>query len=270
MHNNVFEKIKKINEYGSEYWLGRELYKILTYSSYRNFLVVVEKAKLACKNSQQDIHNHFVDVNKMVRIGSGAERLVDNIKLSRYACYLIIQNSDPKKKIIALGQTYFAIQTRRQEKSDLIVENLKRAKLREEVKKHNVSLAEAADYAGVSNYGKFQNYGYMGLYGGLNAAEIHKIKKLKKSQKILDHMGSEELAANLFRATQTDAKLRREQILGEASANLTHYQVGKKVRSTIGELGGSMPEVLPVFDDIERVKRKNKKEREKDLLFPEV
>ncbi len=259
MSNNVFEEIRKVNEYGSEYWSARDLFKILSYSSYRNFLVVVEKAKVACKNSQQDIHNHFVEVSNMVSIGSGAKRLVDTVNLSRYACYLIIQNSDPSKEIIALGQTYFAIQTRRQEESDLIIEDQKRVVLRDEIKKHNTSLAEAADGAGVTNYGKFQNYGYKGLYGGLDANNIHKVKKLKKSQKILDHMGSEELAANLFRATQADAKLRRENIQGEMDANLAHYHVGQKVRKTIEELGGTMPEKLPIVDNIRKVHTRIKK-----------
>ncbi len=259
MTQNIFESIKHINDYKSEYWTSRELYKALEYADYRNFLKVVEKAKEACKNSKQDIHNHFVDADDMVSIGSGAERSVNTVHLSRYACYLIIQNSDPNKEIVALGQTYFAIQTRRQEKTDQLVEDQKRIYLRDEVKKHNTSLAEAADNAGVSKFGKFQNYGYKGLYGGLDAKDIHNIKKLKKSQKILDHMGSEELAANLFRATQTDAKLRRENVQGEKKANLTHYEVGQKVRKTIDELGGVMPEDLEAVDGIGKVKTRIKK-----------
>ncbi|MFA6514247.1 MAG: DNA damage-inducible protein D [Patescibacteria group bacterium] len=259
MPTNIFEKIKKINKYNSEYWSARDLYKALDYSEYRNFLKVIEKSKEACKNSRQDIHNHFVEANDMVSVGSGAERIIDTVNLSRYACYLVVQNSDPTKEIVAMGQTYFAIQTRRQEVADLMIENQKRLILRDETKKHNTSLAEAAADAGVKNYGKFQNYGYKGLYGGLDATDIHKLKKLKKSQKILDHMGSEELAANLFRATQTDAKLRRENIQGEMSANLTHYNVGQKVRKTIEELGGDMPENLPTADNIKKIKNKLKK-----------
>lgn len=262
---NIFEQIKRVNEYGSEYWSSRELAKALEYSDYRNFLNVIEKAKEACENSKQDIHIHFVEANDMVSIGSGAERPVDTVFLSRYACYLIIQNSDPSKEIVALGQTYFAIQTRRQEKTDLLIEDNKRVKLRDEIKKHNASLAEAAEHAGVVNYGKFQNFGYMGLYGGKNMADIHKIKNLTKSQKILDHMGSEELAANLFRATQTDAKLRRENIQGENEANLTHWQVGKKVRQTIEELGGTMPEELPTPDGINKAQTRLKKSGQKKL-----
>ena len=265
MPNNIFEQIKRINEYNSEYWSARELYKVLEYSDYRNFLNVVEKAKEACKNSGQDIHNHFVDTDDMVSIGSGANRPVNTIYLSRYACYLIIQNSDPSKEVVALGQTYFAIQTRRQEKTDQLIEDQKRVRLRDEIKKHNTSLAEAADNAGVKNYGRFQNFGYKGLYGGLDAKDIHKVKKLKKSQKILDHMWSEELAANLFRTTQADAKLRRENIQGEMNANLTHYHVGQKVRKTIEELGGTMPEDLPPTDSVKKAKGRIKKSDKKNI-----
>lgn len=266
MSNNVFEKIKKINEYQSEYWSARDLAKVLNYTDYRNFLFVIDKAKEACRNSREVIHNHFVDVNEMVSIGSGAQRSVDTIHLSRHACYLIIQNSDPSKEVVALGQTYFAIQARRQEKNDQLIEDNNRLHLRDEIKKHNTSLAEAAGNAGVENYGKFQNYGYKGLYGGMGMKDIHEKKGLKKSQKILDHMGSEELAANLFRATQADAKLRREKIQGEMNANMTHYAVGQKVRKTIEELGGAMPEELPVADGICEAKTRIKKNKDKKLI----
>lgn len=261
----VFESIKQFNDFGSEYWKARELYKVLEYSEYRHFLPVINKAKEACKNSGQDIHTHFEDVLEMVELGSGAKREIEDINLSRYACYLIIQNSDPSKEIVAFGQTYFAIQTRRQEKADQLLEDQKRVMLRGEIAKHNVSLAEAADNAGVKRFGTFQNYGYMGLYGGLGADDIHKKKKLSKSQKILDHMGSEELAANLFRATQTDAKLRREKVKGERNANLTHYHVGQKVRKTIDELGGTMPENLPTPDGVGKAKTRINKAKKKKL-----
>ncbi len=259
MAQTIFEEIKRTNEYDNEFWSARDLAKVLEYSEYRHFLPVIERAKEACKNSGQVIHNHFEDSLDMVSIGSGAERETKTVHLSRYACYLIIQNSDPSKEVVALGQTYFAIQTRRQEQNDALLEDHKRVILRDELKKHNNSLQEAADQAGVTNYGKFQNFGYMGLYGGKKAADIHQLKGLKKSQKILDHMGSEELAANLFRATQTDAKLRREAIQGENEANLTHYTVGKKVRSTIEELGGTMPEELPATDSVNKVKSRIKR-----------
>ena len=266
MAQNIFESIKHINEYNSEYWSSRELYKALEYKEYRNFLNVANKAKKACKNSNQDIHNHFVDVNEMVELGSGGKREIENMHLSRYACYLIIQNSDPSKEVVALGQTYFTIQTRRQEKTDQLMEDQKRLHLRGEIKKHNTSLAEAADNAGVRRFGTFQNYGYKGLYGGLGAKEIHERKKLKKSQKILDHMGSEEIAANLFRATQADAKLRRENVQGEIKANLTHYEVGQKVRKTIDDLGGTMPEKLPSADGVGKAKTRIKGVEKKKKL----
>jgi len=261
----IFEQIKQVNEYGSEFWSSRDLAKALDYSNYSKFLNVIKKAKLACENSGEVIHTHFAHVDEMVKIGSGAERSVDTIYLSRYACYLIIQNSDPSKEVVALGQTYFAIQTRRQEKTDELIEDDKRVHLRDEVKKHNTMLAKAASDAGVANYGKFQNYGYKGLYGGLDAGDIKTNKKLKKSQQILDHMGSEELAANLFRTTQADAKLRRENVKNEMNANLTHYDVGQKVRKTIKELGGTMPEGLPSTDGIGKAKTRLKKDNKKKL-----
>lgn len=259
MSQNQFEAIKRIDDNGAEYWSSRDLAKALEYTDYRNFLGVIEKAKVACENSGEVIHNHFVEADEMVKIGSGAEKPVETVYLSRYACYLIVQNSDPTKVVVAKGQTYFAIQTRRQEKADNLIEDNKRVFLREEMKKHNKSLSQAASMAGVANYAIFQNYGYKGLYGGLAMQDIHKRKKLKHSQQILDHMGSEELAANLFRATQADAKIRRENIKGETSANLAHYEVGQKVRNTISSLGGTMPENLPTPDGIGKAKTRIKK-----------
>lgn len=265
---SLFESIKHIDENGIEYWTSRNLWKILEYNEYRNFLPVIEKAKIACKNSGQKIEDHFVDINEMVTIGSGAERELDSIKLSRYACYLIVQNADPSKAIVAQGQTYFAIQTRiaevqqMKEYQELSSEEEKRLFLRAEMLKHNSQLASAAKDAGVidsKDYAIFQNYGYKGLYGGLSAKDIHARKGLKKSQKILDHMGSTELAANLFRATQTEEKLRRENIKSKQQANKTHYEVGAKVRQTIKELGGTMPEDLPTAESIKAVEKKKQK-----------
>jgi len=265
---SLFESIKHIDENGNEYWTSRNLWKILEYNEYRNFLPVIEKAKIACKNSGQKIEDHFVDINEMVTIGSGAERELDSIKLSRYACYLIVQNADPSKAIVAQGQTYFAIQTRiaevqqMKEYQELSSEEEKRLFLRAEMLKHNSQLASAAKDAGVidsKDYAIFQNYGYKGLYGGLSAKDIHARKGLKKSQKILDHMGSTELAANLFRATQTEEKLRRENIKSKQQANKTHYEVGAKVRQTIKELGGTMPEDLPTAESIKAVEKKKQK-----------
>lgn len=247
----TFESIKHVNEYGEEYWLARELQPVLEYAQWRRFSDAIERAKLACKNSGFAVENHFADVGKMVDIGSGAERQIDDVMLSRYACYLIVMNGDPRKEVIAIGQSYFAVKTRQQELIDnyeQMSEDQKRLAIRNEMIAHNKSLAEAAQMAGIADqreYAIFQNKGYQGLYGGLGAKEIHARKGLKKSQKILDHMGSTELAANLFRATQTDEKLRRENIQGKQAAYDTHYQVGKKVRQTIQELGGTMPEDLP-------------------------
>lgn len=252
--NQTFEDIKRINEYGGEYWEARELQAVLEYSKWGNFVKVIEKAKEACRNSQWNVDDHFADVGKMVDIGSGTKRAIDNVHLSRYACYLIVQNSDPRKEVVALGQTYFAIQTRRQEQADHIAqmnEDAKRLAIRNELKEHNKKLVEAAKTAGVETsleYAIFQDHGYMGLYGGLKAKDIHNQKGLKKSQRILDHMGSTELAANLFRATQTEEKLRRDNVQGKNQANHTHFIVGAKVRKTIEELGGTMPENLPVPD----------------------
>lgn len=268
-HNqSLFEQIKEIDENGNEYWGARKLSKVLEYREFRNFLPVIEKAKEACKNSEQPLDNHFVDFHEMVPIGSGAEREMESVKLSRYACYLIVQNADPTKEVVALGQTYFAVQTRIQEISQmeaytrLSTEDERRLFLRNELKKHNIQLADAAKNAGVIepiDYAIFQNHGYMGLYGGLGAKEIHAKKGLKKSQQILDHMGSTELAANLFRATQAEEKLRRENVKGKSQANNTHYEVGKKVRKTIQELGGTMPEELPTERSIKSIENAEKK-----------
>lgn len=266
---SIFENIKRIDDNGIEYWSSRDLWKILEYTEHRHFLPVIEKAKLACGNSGHFVSDHFEDILEMVVVGSNAERQMKSIKLSRYACYLTVQNADPNKKIVAQAQTYFAIQTRiaelqkTKEYNQLLTEEEKRLFLRNEVTKHNLLLADAAKNAGVIkpyDYAVFQNYGYKGLYGGLGAKEIHDRKGLKKNQKILDHMGSTELAANLFRTTQTEEKMRRENIKGIAKANQTHYDVGKKVRQTIEDLGGTMPEDLPTAESIKslEIKHKNK------------
>jgi DNA-damage-inducible protein D len=270
----VFEQIRRIDENGNEYWSARDFSKALEYAEYRNFIPVINRAKDACLNSGQDTADHFVDMHEMVSLGSGAERQVDSMKLSRYACYLIVQNGDPSKEVIALGQTYFAVQTRLQEIRQmdeynvLTSEDEKRLFLRNELRRHNSQLADAAHNAGVIDaidYAIFQNFGYKGLYGGLDSKAIHQRKRLKKSQNILDHMGSTELAANLFRATQTEDKLRRENIRGKQKANQTHYEVGKKVRKTIQELGGTMPENLPPAEDVRKVERKLKSDEKKAL-----
>lgn len=264
----LFEKAAYTEDDSVEYWLARDLSHLLGYSDYRNFTKTIEKAKISCSNSGHEIDNHFVDVTEMVIIGSGAEREIDNIKLSRYACYLTAQNGDARKKQIAFAQTYFAIQTRRQELQDedesidsQFSENQKRVLLREEMKSHNKHLASAAKNAGVIqpvDFAIFQTHGYKGLYGGLDKLGIQRKKGLNSKQNILDYMGSTELAANLFRATQTEDKLRREKIKGKAAANNAHFEVGAKVRQTIKEIGGTMPEALPPAEDIKQVHKQLK------------
>ena len=262
---SIFEQIKHTDDNGNEFWMARQLAKALEYTDFRNFTSVIEKAKDACKNSGQQVKYHLVEINEVVAVGSGATHNYPSYKLSRYACYLVVQNANPGKEVVALGQTYFAVQTRLQEirqmdeYNRLSTEDEKRLFLRNEMAKHNTQLAAAAKNAGVIeplDYAIFQNHGYMGLYGELDAKAIHKKKGLKKSQQILDHMGSTELAANLFRATQTEEKLKREQIKGKQKANQAHYEVGKKVRKTIEEIGGEMPENLPVEDSIKKIEPK--------------
>ena len=250
----IFEDIKHINEYGQEFWYARELREVLGYTEYNKFLPTIQKAIKTCEQSGIAVSDHFAEVSEMVSIGSNAKRKMPSFQLSRYACYLIVMNGDPRKKIIALGKTYFAVKTRQQElieNYDSLSEDQKRLAIRYEMIEHNKQLVAAAKDAGVDtslDYAIFQNYGYMGLYGGLKARDIHEKKGLKKNQNILDHMGYEELAANLFRATQTEAKLKRENIKGKDNANQTHYDVGKEVRDTIKRLGGTMPEDLPTPD----------------------
>ena len=264
----TFEDIKHLTDDGIEFWYARELQTVLGYIKWDKFINVIEKAKIACENSNNNVFDHFLHVGKMVELGSTAQREIVDIQLSRYSCYLIVQNGDPRKEVIALGQTYFAIKTRQQElidNYDLLSEEQKRIEIRNQIKLHNKSLAEAAQYAGIKTdfeYAIFQNKGYQGLYGGLGVKEIHERKGLKKSQKILDHMGATELAANLFRATQTDEKLRRDNIKDKENANQVHYKVGKKVRQTIEELGGTMPEDLATpKTSIKQIEKKQEKKR---------
>lgn len=255
-HHQPFEDLLQHGNEGQEYWSARDLAPLLDYRDWRNFQNVLSRAAQACETSHQQVSDHFVETTKMVVLGSGAQRELEDVHLSRYACYLVVQNGDPAKPVIAAGQTYFAIQTRRQELADdetfkRLREDEKRLFLRNELKEHNKQLVEVAQQAGVEttlDFAIFQNHGYQGLYGGLDQKAIHQHKGLKKSQKILDHMGSTELAANLFRATQAEEKLRRDEVKSKQQANQTHFDVGRKVRQTIEELGGTMPEDLPSPD----------------------
>ena len=264
-YHSPFESIKQIDNDGNEYWFARDLQEVLEYSEWRNFSKIIEKAKNACETSGHRVQSEFVDTNKLVDVGANLQRSIQDIVLSRYACYLIAMNGDPRKEVIALAQTYFAVKTHEQEQLELQKEDSLRLQIRQDIKEHNISLAEAANQAGIKeprDYAIFQNEGYKGLYGGLGVKQIHARKGLKKSQKILDHMGSTELAANLFRATQTDEKLRREGIKGKPQANKVHHDVGAKVRQTIKELGGTMPEDLATpTNSIQQIK----KERQKKL-----
>lgn len=261
----TFEDIKHVDADGNEFWYARELQPVLEYTEWRNFEKVIKKAKVACRNAGSLEKDHFVDVNKIVEAGA-TRKPINDIMLTRYACYLIVQNGDPSKEIIALGQSYFAVKTRQQElieNYDSLSEEQKRLSIRSQMVEHNKSLVEAAHNAGIidsKDYAIFQNKGYQGLYGGLGAKQIQERKGLKKNEGILDHMGSTELAANLFRATQTGEKLRRENIKGKEKANDAHYEVGKKVRQTIKELGGTMPENLPTPEkSIKQIERQQKK-----------
>ena len=273
-----FEEIKRTKEDGTEYWSARELSEVLEYKQWRNFAKVIDRAKLACQNSGRMIDDDFAEVSKIVEAGATQKKVLD-YELSRYACYLIVQNGDPRKEVIALGQTYFAIQTRRQEVADYfnqLDEDNKRLVIRGDIKQWNQMLLEVAHNAGVitnQEYAEFQNAGYMGLYGGLTVDDIHRKKKLKDKEKILDFMGSEELAANLFRITQTEAKLKRENVKNKEKANQTHYTVGTTVRKAIKDIGGTMPEDLPTpeksIKQVEKKQLKRLKDKKTKLMLDE-
>lgn len=262
---SLFESIRHVNEYGQEFWYARELQIALEYKRWDKFKNVIDKAMTACESAGNTISDHFSHVGKMVEAGVASKDIGD-IQLSRYACYLIVQNGDPRKKVIALGQSYFAVKTRQQELIDHyddLNDDQKRLAIRQEMKEHNKLLVAAAKDAGVEttlDYAIFQNCGYKGLYGGMTAKDIKEHKNLHGKENILDYMGHEELAANLFRATQTEAKLRRDHVQGKEKANQTHYSVGKEVRDTIARLGGTMPEDLPTpAKSIQQIEKEQKR-----------
>jgi DNA-damage-inducible protein D len=281
-HTSPFDAIRRVNENGSEYWSARELSKLLGYGEYRFFKNAIQKAEEACANSGQTISDHFVHSHGMVGIGSGAKRKVEDVHLTRNACYLIVENADPSKPIVALGQQYFAVQTRRQEIADELAlanlpEDQKRIIFRSLMSTYNIRLADAAKQAGVikpHDFAIFQDHGYMGLYDGRRENDIHLQKGLiSQDQKVLDYMGSEELAANMFRATQADAKLRRDQVDTKSRANDTHFRVGQEVRAAIKRLSGTMPEHLPTpeksIQELQREEQKRLKQGSQQLLFDE-
>lgn len=266
----LFEDIKHIDEFGNEYWLARELQNILEYTQWRRFENVINKAKFACENSNIKVDDHFANVGKMVDIGSNTKRITKDYRLTRYACYLIAQNGDSRKEVIALAQTYFAIQTRKQEVSEKeyneLTEDEKRIYRRNQARKGNYNLNKTAVKAHVKDLARFHNAGYKGLYNGETADDIFKRKKLRYREDILDNMGSEELANNIFRIAQTDAKLKRDKVDNEYTANSVHYEVGKEVRESIKRLGGTMPENLPTPNRSLKELEKDNKKLKTDVL----
>lgn len=266
INETIFESIKHVDDDGNEYWYARELQKVLEYTEWRKFVGVIKKAINSCKASNYVASDHFVGTDKMINLGKGGQRKVSDYKLSRYACYLIAQNGDSRKKVIALAQTYFAIQTRKQElleeEYNSLTEDEKRIYQRNQARKGNYNLNKTAVNSGVKDLARFHNAGYKGLYNGETADDIFKRKKLRYREDILDNMGSEELADNIFRIAQTDAKLKRDNVDNEYTANSVHFEVGKKVRNTIKELGGTMPENLPTPD-----KSLKELEKEKNVII---
>ena len=284
--SKTFEDIKHIDEYGNEYWLARDLQKVLEYNwlardlqkvleykEWRNFKVVIDKAITSCENSKFNVFDHFVETNKMIELGKTAKRKILDYKLSRYACYLIVQNADPSKDVVALGQTYFAVQTRKQEiteqEYDSLSEDEKRLYQRKLTRRGNYTLQKVASSAGVKNMAEFHNAGYRGLYNGETADDIFKRKKLRYREDILDNMNEDELVANLFRINQTKQKLIRDNVQGEDNAKNVHYEVGKKVRKAIADIGGMMPEDMPTpkksLKELEKERKRLESKTSKNL-----
>jgi DNA-damage-inducible protein D len=268
-----FESIKQISPYQAEYWSARDLAPLLGYNKWQNFEVAIQRAMMACEQVGQIVNDHFTDTSKLIDVGKGAQRPVQDYLLSRFACYLIAQNGDPRKKEIAEAQAYFAVSTRRQELAQLLEEQEERLKLRESVSENNKALAQAASQAGVlsQNFGVFQNAGYKGLYGGLGVADVKERKQVDQREDLLDRMGRAELAANDFRITQTEERLRKEGAIGQSNAMEVHNEIGKKVRKAIEDIGGTMPEDLapepslkPLLDAKHRKQKKLRSKTNKD------
>ena len=262
--NKSLEDIKHIDENGVEFWYARELMPILQYSNWQNFEKIIDKAKISCENSGISVFEHFIDVNKLSKRANNAEVEIKDYELTRYACYLIAQNGDSRKKVIALAQTYFAVQTRKQEITEkeysMLTEDEKRFYQRNLTRKGNYSLNQTAKKAGVKNFDKFHNAGYKGLYNGETADDIAKRKGLRYREDILDNMGSDELIANLFRISQTEQKLKKDNIQTEKEANKTHFNIGKNIREVIAKNGGTMPEDLPTpKKSLKQLEKENKK-----------
>ena len=271
--NSIFESIKNIDEYGKEYWYARELQKVLEYKDWRNFQKVIDKAVISAKNSISDKEDWVVEVNKPIKTGKGKEEFIKDYKLSRYICYLIVQNADPSKEVVALGQTYFAIQTRKQEiteqEYDMLSDDEKRFYQRKLTKQGNYTLQKVASSAGVKNMAEFHNAGYKGLYNGETADDIFKRKKLRYREDILDNMNEDELVANLFRINQTKQRLIKDNVQGDKEAKNVHYEVGRKVRKAIADIGGTMPEDMPTpkksLKELEREKKQLENKETKKL-----
>ena len=277
INETIFESIKHVDDDGNEYWYARELQKVLEYKRWDKFYNVIESAQVACSISNNNVLYHFSQVGKMIHLGKGGQRKISDYKLSRYACYLIAQNGDSRKKVIALAQTYFAIQTRKQElleeEYNSLTEDEKRIYQRNQARIGNYNLNKTAVNSGVKDLARFHNAGYKGLYNGETANDIAKRKGLRYREDILDNMGSDELIANLFRISQTNQKLINDNVQGEGNANDVHYNVGREVRNTIKRIGGTMPEDLPTPDKslkelekenrnlVEKLEREAKNER---------
>src|SRR5258708_1026104 len=281
-HASPFDAIRRVDEQGSEYWSDRELYKLLGYSTWQKFQHAIEQAKIACEKSGQAVSDHFNLQVNLITAGKGAQREKEDYHLSRYACYLIVQNADPSKPIVALGQTYFAVQTRRQELADQLAqlpegEDQQRLELRNDIRKLDTQLQEAVKKAGATkplDFAIFYNHGYKGLYGGIGAKDIHQRKGLKKSQEILDHMGSDELAYNFFRTSLTKQKIERERIQEKKEANKAHFDMGQEVRETIIRTGATLPENLPTpeksIQQLQKEEQKRIEQQQQPSLFDEL